>query len=248
MSRSPSEIAALLKTDMFNPDIIPQLENHLISQVQQDNSDAPTSSYDFDANRTLIKLYQFFPQRAKTQYIFLAESLALIYGEASKEGSHDFGSLGCLISESVKKDEPYPTLIRCADLLDSCQFTEFWSVFHLISTNASEFEMVATLSTSTHAKNALRKSILNALSLAFKSTKLSFVLQQLDIESKSDEADAFFKDENNVIDQINKSQDLIAFCDNVENTKRNKVNQDGGIDYGMIRGLVMNSQSKVAVE
>ena len=192
-------------------------------------------------------MYQFFPQQAKTEHILLAESLALVYGEASKEGSNDFGALGCLITESVKKDEPYPTLIRCADLLDSCQFVEFWTVYHSVSTNSTDYEMIAKLSTSIHAKNALRKTILNKLSQAFKATKLSYVMQQLDLEAGSEVAKAFLEASKGVVDKIDESADSIVFCDNVENTKRDKVSQDGRIDYSIIRSFTMKA-SKVAVE
>lgn len=244
---SASDIATLLSNEMYNPEIIPQLETYLATQVQQDNSSAPTNSYDFDANRTLIKLYQFFPQQAKTEHILLAESLALVYGEANREGSNDFGALGCLITESVKKDEPYPTLIRCADLLDSCQFPEFWTVYHSVSANSTDYEMIVKLSASTHAKNALRKTILNKLSQAFKATRLSYVMQQLDLEVGSDEAKDFLEASEGVFDKVDQSADSIVFSDNVENTKRDKVNQEGRIDYSMIRGCTMKA-SKVAVE
>jgi len=240
-----SEIAKLLKTEKYNPEIIPQLESYLVSQVQQnaDSADAPASPYDSDANRTLVKLYQFSPQHAQAQYIVLAASLALVYGTATKEGSLDFGSLGCLINESMKKEEPYPTLIRCADLLDSCQFTEFWSVFQSIESNSGDNEAVSRLSKSSHAKCALRKSILNTLSLSFKSTKLSYVLEQLDI-GKGSESEDFLNGQSDVVDQLSDASDSIVFTDNIENTKRNKVNVEGGIDYGMIRGLVMSNQVK----
>mmetsp|Transcript_21490 Transcript_21490/g.27094 ORF Transcript_21490/g.27094 Transcript_21490/m.27094 type:complete len:252 (-) Transcript_21490:93-848(-) len=247
MNSKASEIAALLKTEKYNPEIIPQLESYLESQVQQnvDTTDSPASPYDSNANRTLVKLYQFFPQNAQAQYIVLAAALALVYGTATKEGSLDFGSLGCLINESMKKEEPYPTLIRCADLLDSCQFSEFWSVFHSIENNSGDYEMVSKLSKSFHAKSALRKSILNTLSLSFKSTKLSYVLGQLDFE-KDNESEVLLKGESDVVEQFNDASDSIIFTDNIENTKRNKVNLEGGIDYGMIRGLVMSNQVKRA--
>lgn len=245
---SSSEIATLLKTEMYNPDIIPQLESYLISQVQQSSATAPSNTYDFEANRTLIKLYQFFPQQAKTEFILLAESLALIYGEATKEGSHDFGSLGCLINESAKKDEPYPTLIRCADLLESCQYTEFWGIFDTIAANSTEYNVIATLSKSNHARNALRKTILNSLSLTFKSTKLSFLLQQLNFESKSNEGYAFLEGEETIIEQLNKNLDSVVFKNNAENIKRLKTSQETGFDYGMIRSVVNINQNKAVVE
>merc|ERR1719330_304453 len=105
--------------------------------------------------------------------------------------------------------------------------------------------MVSGLSKSLHAKNALRQSILNTLSLSFKSTKLSYVLEQLDLD-RGIQSEDFLKGENGVVQLINDASDSIIFTDNIENTKRNKVNLEGGIDYGMIRGLVMSNQVKQA--
>jgi translation initiation factor 3 subunit K len=247
MAPSATEIATLLKTERYSASIIPKLEGYLVSQVQQNSTETP-AAYDSDANRALIKLYQFFPDQAKNQYILLAESLALVYGTATKEGSLDFGSLGCLINESIKKDEPYPTLIRCADLIDACQFNEFWTIFHTIEANSTDYDLVAKLSKSIHARNALQTSILNTLSLTYKSTKLSNVCEQIDIEAGSSESDDFFKGAASVVEKVDAGSDVIIFCDNVGNTKRDKVSQEGGTDYGMIRALVMGNKTRAAAE
>jgi len=71
------------------------------------------------------------------------------------------------------------------------------------------------------------------------------VLGQLDFE-KDNESEVLLKGESDVVEQFNDASDSIIFTDNIENTKRNKVNLEGGIDYGMIRGLVMSNQVKRA--
>lgn len=236
MSSTSSEITDLLKSRKYDPEIIPQLENHVASQA---TSDVP---YDSHANRTLMKLYQFFPEHSKLENILAAELLALVFGS-----SMEFSSLGCIINEATKTDERFTTLIRCGDLLDSCQFTEFWSVFQSISSSAGDFTLICKLAESKQAKDELRKRFLAALSVAFKSTKLSFVLKQLDFTNGfADEAKLFFND-TNLIENINEGADEIVFCDNVENTKRSKAKQDG-VDYASVRALITNVQTKVAVE
>lgn len=239
MSSTSSEIADILKTHgQYDAEIIGKLEDHLVRQVESD------SQYDSHANRTLIKLYQFFPEQSKLEYIHLAELMALVNG-----GSVEFSSLGCIISEANKKDERFTTLIRCGDLLDSCQFTEFWSVFHSISSSSGDFTLVAKLSESSKAIAELRKSILTTLSLTFKSTNLSLVLKQLDFtDGYGGEAKTFLESHSTIVENIDENSDSITFCDNVENTKRDKTSGQDGVDYGTIRSLVMNNQTKVAVE
>ena len=232
MSVTADEIQDLLTSQMYNPEILPKLEAYLHSQVQSGSGEP--NPYNIQANRTLVKLYQFFPALAKTENLILAELLALVYSADASEGSVDFGALGCLISESVKKEEPFPTLTRCTDLLDSCQFPDFWKTFGSIETTHA---MVSELAKSSHAKNALRRSILDTLSQSFRSTSVSYVLSQLDLNSLP-ELEAFVKDNNlnGVVESID--GDVLTFTAKIENTKREKVYQDTRTDYGSIRGLM----------
>ena len=102
-----TDIQTLLETQTYNPAIVPQLELYV---ERQSDASSPQPYY-LDANRTLVKLYQFFPHLIKSENVALVELLALVYGKSS-EGQVDFGLLGCLIHESVKKEEPFPTLAR----------------------------------------------------------------------------------------------------------------------------------------
>ena len=217
---------------MYNPEIIEKLEAYLISQVQTGTSEP--NPYNIQANRTLVKLYQFFPSRANVEYLILAEFLALVYSADKSEGCVDFGALGCLISESVKKEEPFPTLTECSDLLDSCQFPQFWKTFRSIE---STYAKVSELAKSTHAQNALRRLILNTLSQSFRSTNVSYVLSQLDLNSVG-EIESFIKDNklNGLVESIDGN--VLTFSAKMENTKREKVYQDTRTDYGSIRGLL----------
>lgn len=221
---SVEDIKKLLKTERFSAGLIPQLEAYLISQV--DNS----AAYDFEANRTLIKLYQFFPTNSNSDCITVAGLLAMIYGELS-----EFGAINCLIPESQKSVEPFPLLIRAVESRDACTFATFWSVFDSIVGGDSVNKLVK----SEKARTALRKSILNTISLSYKNIGVAQALAHLDIKSEA-ELKSFVKD-NAAAMVENISSDTVTFNSNAENTKRDKVNQDGGVDYSTIRGLMASA-------
>jgi len=240
---SPSEITNLLKNQTYNPQILPQLESYLHSQVETTGEGTREhNAYNFQANRTLVKLYQFFPNMAKVENLILVELLALVYGHDKEEACVDFGALGCLISESFKKEEPFPALIRCAELLDSCQFTEFWSTFTTTIIESDRHSKVSELAKSNHAHTSLRRSILKCLSLAFQSTSLSSVMAQLNF-STTEQLRKFVSEETDgVVKEIR--NDVVAFVPTAQNTKREKVYQEGGVDYGMIRRMMLDSGTR----
>lgn len=243
---SPSEISNLLETQTYNPSIVPQLESYLHSQIQPSGGDKQPNPYNFQANRTLVKLYQFFPKMAKVENLILVELLALVYGNDAQEASVDFGALGCLISEAVKKEEPFPALIRCAELLDSCQFADFWTAFNTTIISSSEcYPKVSQLAKSEHAQTSLRKSILNNLSLAFQSTSLSSVLSQLNLSSTDDLKKLVSQHAKGIVEEVR--DDNVVFVSTVHNTKREKVYQEGGVDYATIRNLMLHSVGKGVV-
>jgi len=234
---SSSEIADLLETQTYNPAIVPQLESNLHLQIS-----SPTQNpYSFQANRTLVKLYQFFPSMVNTENLMLAEMLALVYGYDCQEGNVDCGALGCLISEKVKKEDPFPELLRCADLFDSCQFVEFWSAYKSLANN-SKVEKITELATSTHGIMALQRSILTMLSYTYKSTPVDHVLAQLDLQNV-EELRAFVQAHTNGIVESVEGGNII-FKSNSENTKREKVNKKEGsaVDYGLIHGLIRSTE------
>jgi len=244
---SPSTISNLLETQTYNPNIVAQLELYLHSQIQSAAGDKP-NPYNFDANRTLVKLYQFFPNMAKVENLILVELLALVYGNDAQEASVDFGALGCLISEAVKKEEPFPTLIRCAELLDSCQFVDFWTAYNItLIESSSYYPKVCELAKSNHAQTSLRRPILHKLSLTFQSTSLKNVLAQLNLDT-SDQLKKFVSEHTNgIVEEI--QGDKVVFSSKAQNTKREKVYQEGGggIDYASIRNLMLHNGRKNSV-
>jgi len=247
---SPSEIINLLETQTYNPNIVPQLESYLHSQIQPaaGGGDKQPNPYNFQANRTLVKLYQFFPNKAKVENLILVELLALVYGNDAQEASVDFGALGCLISEAVKKEEPFPALIRCAELLDSCQFADFWKAYNTtIIESTNYYPRVSQLAKSKHAQTSLRRSILNTLSLALQSTSLTSVLAQLNLDT-TDQLKKFVNQHTGgILEEI--QGDKVVFASKTQNTKREKIYQDGGgVDYATIRNLMLHRVGVVSAK
>jgi len=242
---SPSEISNLLKTQTYNPQILPQLEAYLYSQIEPSTGNKLPNPYNFHANRTLVKLYQFFPNMAKVENLILVELLALVYGNESQEASVDFGALGCLISESFKKEEPFPALIRCAELLDSCQFAEFWSTYTATIVETTNLPKVSQLAKSNHSQIFLRRSILTNLSLTFQSTSLSNVLAQLNFTTGAELQKFVDGNTNGLVKNI--AGDVVYFIEKPQNTKREKIYQEGGVDYATIRNLMLRSKGAAPV-
>ena len=105
MTSTPTlqEITELLTHSAYNPAIVPQLEAYLVAQA----TTPETSPYCYTANRTLIKLYQFFPHLADDEKMTLTLILAL----ANRSGM-EFASLTCLISEKTQAREPMAGICR----------------------------------------------------------------------------------------------------------------------------------------
>jgi len=156
-------------------------------------------------------------------------------------GGVDFGALGCLIHEGVKNSEPFPTLARCADLFDACQFKEFWSIYSTIADAASHLPKVVAFAKSKHAQNQIRSYILDTLSLTYKSVSIDdVVLTSLNLESKADFEE--FLENGKAAGIVEKIVDeKVIFVSRSENTKRNKVFQEG-VAYSTIRRMVEESK------
>lgn len=102
-------ICSLLEKSAYDPTAIPLLEAYVNAQVVED---AP---YSFDANRTLAKLYLFFPQLAVDNKTEVSMAFILFLALLQYPFSSDFLALSCLISERVQAKEPCTTLIRYVD-------------------------------------------------------------------------------------------------------------------------------------
>lgn len=101
MAPSLEEIQALIKTSAYSAEIVPQLVEYARAQA------SGSAAYCADANRTLIKLYTFFPHLEDENTIALVLLLALV-----QFPSTDILTLSCLIPERVQAREPCVTILR----------------------------------------------------------------------------------------------------------------------------------------
>lgn len=95
-------IKTLLDTSACNAEIVPQLVAHVHAQA------SGSVPYHADANRSLIKLYTFFPHLEDEHTIALVLLLALV-----EFPSTDILSLSCLIPERVQSRDPCASILRC---------------------------------------------------------------------------------------------------------------------------------------
>jgi hypothetical protein len=96
-----SEIQSLLDTGAYSADSIPQLERYVNDQV------AGLVPYHFGANRTLAKLFQFFPEKASDAMLGRILTLAMLQFPKT-----DVLALLCLVPEKIQESEPIATVIR----------------------------------------------------------------------------------------------------------------------------------------
>jgi translation initiation factor 3 subunit K len=113
---SPDEIKYLLDLG-YKADSAPKLEALVNAQV---NGETP---YCFEANRTLLKLYQFFPQLQEDGTTARILLLSLL-----KFPSTDLLALLCIVPERVQTREPSVTIIRCVYYLSCCDYVAVTTV------------------------------------------------------------------------------------------------------------------------
>jgi translation initiation factor 3 subunit K len=79
-------------------------------------------SYDLDANLMLLKLYQFYPEKASSAAIAKVLALAMMRLPAT-----DFLLCAYLIPERITSEAPVLPLVELANRLEKCQFQTFWA-------------------------------------------------------------------------------------------------------------------------
>lgn len=267
------EIQTLLTQSAYDPAIVPKLEAYVRAQVNAVAStlvasDSPDVRYSFDANRTLVKLYQFFPHlegELGMTVTALAAFLAML-----EFPDTDFAALSCLIPERVQEMEPCTTLVRCADLLEACQFAEFWPEFRKLGIpeyGAREGETVVSedrklLSNAvngTSASNRIRAIVLQTLAKTYRTAPLSVILAATDLgDAAALEAFAskIMLQVDNVADNGDESEgssetpvvekvegDVVTFAASPDNTKRSRVFKEG-VNYDSVAAMMAQTTAR----
>jgi translation initiation factor 3 subunit K len=219
MAPTESEIRTLLASQTYiSASSLPQLEAYLAAQT---SGDAP---YMFDAVRTLVKLYQFFPEKSNSTNIGHCCMLALLNYPAT-----DLLALSYLIPLATFKLEPFATIQKCSEQLDSCEFIEFWKTFALLQKS----DDAAIKGMATKHEGKLQSSILSTLALSYKEAPASVVLTALNITK----IDAITALKNPTVESISSDSKVVVFVASQDNTKRKRVYQEG-VNFTAISSLM----------
>jgi hypothetical protein len=186
--------------------------------------------YYFDANKALLKLYNASKSSANANKIAIILLLALVEAYPS---STDFLALSYLLPERLTSVEPCLTVLECCQLLDSCQFVEFWTSLSKVSFTEDD-SMKALIGRSTES---LQRGILQALSLSYKSAKLDKVLAWVSLKDVA----GLIQLKEPCVESV--SGDTVVFVATAENTKRNRVFQEG-LSYNAIANLMAKITSE----
>jgi hypothetical protein len=217
--------AILASPSPYSPSNKPKLEAYLGLQA---TGNVP---YSFDANRILMKLYQFFPTTATAEdkeKESTNTALALVLAMLQYPSTTDLLALTCLVPERLQAKEPCAVILRCAALLDSCQFAEFWSVWNTLEANPPA-PIAAVPLRQYHAR--LQSAICGVLALTYRTAPVSMVVKALNVSSG---AELTGRKDLPQIESVDASNVYLKAT--ADNTKRNRVFQD--VDFSSISSLM----------
>lgn len=183
--------------------------------------------YYMDANRSLLRIYQFSPESANPTKISLILLLALL-----EFPSTDVLALSYMVPERLQKTDTCATILKCASLLETFQFSEFWDAIGSIPGGDKQIKSLVSSST-----EKFQRAILEVLALTYKTASLSKVSAALNVKS----GDAISKLSNTSVEAV--SGDKVVFVAASENTKRNRVFQEG-VNFGAIASMMAKVSSE----
>ena len=206
------------------------LEAYVDVQAASVGSDDVSTSYYFDANRALLKIYQFLPHTADPERIATIVLLSMMQYPAS---TGDRLALSYMVPDRMQKVEPTATVLHCGTLLDECRFVPFWEAYSTLTTT------LATTGTGTTIHSlitgpgtaTLQRAILRTLALTYRSAKLDSVLASLNVTS----ADALVAMKEPCVQSV--TNGVVTFVATADNTKRSRVFQEG-VSYGAIANMM----------
>lgn len=217
----------------YSPSNKPKLEAYVRAQA------TGSAAYSFDANRILMKLYQFFPPTASAddkEKERMNTAVALLLALLQYPTTTDLLALSCLVPERLKVQEPCASILQCAEMLDTCQFAEFWKIWNNLESNPPS-EIAAVPLQKHHAK--LQASICGVMALTYRTAPLKMVLGTLDMSSGAE-----LTGRKDLVPAVIEGADAsnVFFAATADNTKRNRVFKD--VDFNSISSLM----AKIAKE
>ncbi|KAK6183562.1 hypothetical protein SNE40_011019 [Patella caerulea] len=154
-----ASVAQLLKgIDRYNPENLATLERYVEMQVKE-------NTYDLEASLAVLKLYQFNPSYFQTQIT------SLILLKALTNLPHtDFILCKCLIDTAKLEEEQLKGVIKIADMLEMCQFKDFWDYVR------EEEDLISGV---LGFEDSIRKFICHVVSATFQTVEKSYLQEVL---------------------------------------------------------------------
>lgn len=133
---------------------------------------ARENAYDLEANLNVLKLYQFDPQ------MYNVEITKLILLKALTNFPHtDFVLCKCLLSEPQLHEESISQIIYLADILEQCDFQQFWARIR------SEPELTQRI---TGFADSIRKFVCHVVGITYQTVEVDYLSQLLgDVDDKT---------------------------------------------------------------
>ena len=208
-----SDIRTLLDSRP-GPSAIPQLQAHVAAQAK---GDAP---YLFDSVRMLVKLHQLFPDTTanSSSSNVIQESMALscLLALSQYPNMTEFLALVYMIPPNIMASEPCASIQACADTLDACQYTEFWSLLAKLQT----CEMASVAALAKLSVSAFQSGMLTIFSLTYRQAPASVVLAALQVDS----LDKIAALKHAAVESV--AGNTVSFQSTSDNTKREHVFQE----------------------
>ncbi|KAJ4951324.1 hypothetical protein NE237_028156 [Protea cynaroides] len=157
-------VEQLVAVNPYNPDILPDLENHVNEQVS-------LQTYSLDTNLCLLRLYQFEPERMSTQIVARILVKALMAMPAP-----DFSLCLFLIPERVQMEEQFKTLVVLSHYLETARFRQFWDE---AAKNRHILEVVPGF------EQAIQEYAIHVLSLTYQKVPRPVLAEAINIEGLS---------------------------------------------------------------
>mmetsp|Transcript_1045 Transcript_1045/g.1586 ORF Transcript_1045/g.1586 Transcript_1045/m.1586 type:complete len:224 (+) Transcript_1045:114-785(+) len=164
LPKDRESIRALVDDEYFDHRTIPALEAHLMTQIQ-------TNTYDFKANKALLKLYQYFPEMTHQPMVLRACLISLMNLPSS-----DYAALVYLMPERSMKSEPVSDLLRAVDCFERANFADFWESLSQSETLSEYLTAIPDF------KPKLRKMVLTMVARTFQSAPRDELAKILGIE------------------------------------------------------------------
>ncbi len=182
------QIVILLENFAYEVSTAAKLEAHVTNQLSQ-------TTYDFLANKALLKNYQVNSDLVKVDFVSNILLLSLM-----RLPNTDFLALSYLIPTKLLTNSNIVLIQKCADLLERGKFNQFWEEY--VSAPQSLFAQAENF------VHAIRLFILSNLRDTFKNISKSLFMQQLGLNDTSIIA---YCESNKLVEKVNDANFRLLF-------------------------------------